>query len=564
MLALTFLFAFLARSLGFQDDFPPNQNWECQDCSSAHDNQRVFGMVRRAIYTESREVYLNFDHSWMERMLKTGAKVRVHFFKRDKLGGVEIPKDANPPEHAKDERFDVVFSPGSGIGNDELSVAEADVIDTFLMRNPCWIPLHDPPVKLPGNVSASAAAANAATFAPMLSNSEYTHSAIFLRLPAHGFYSTCQLYSFMTNKQNPSECPRKEKEGIMGGDGDVSVNWLGNIGWANALHPLVEHLVGAMHNNQILLTPRAWDNGAAKPVRVTVSGGKSVEASGPWSAWADPSECPVDTFAWNPWNCFFISLSKCNTPELHDVKFQEHPKPDPSPPSEYLNELDKWKGKREAFGDAWHLGNEWEFARMISFVQRPNIHTRARLRIALRNLTPLGRAAATAQQGQHGETLRHRHGGHVRLEASCLGMHVRHGDSQNDERGGKLDRSLQAHVACAKDLAEHLGLRNIFLATDDNKLFLEAPVKYPQYAWFAQQRALNNFTGGSFGYHHERSMQQEIANLLADQILMSRCAAFVGTWNPGGFAKLLLQQSCSRSDIGRCPPSRELKKCQNK
>jgi len=143
-------------------------------------------------------------------------------------------------------------------------------------------------------------------------------------------------------------------------------------------------------------------------------------------------------------------------------------------------------------------------------------------------------------------------------------MHVRHGDSQNDERGGKLDRSLQAHVACAKDLAEHLGLRTIFLATDDNKLFLEAPAKYPQYAWFAQQRALNNFTGGSFGYHHERSMQQEIANLLADQILMSRCAAFVGTWNPGGFAKLLLQQSCSRSDIGRCPPSRDLKKCQNK
>jgi len=146
----------------------------------------------------------------------------------------------------------------------------------------------------------------------------------------------------------------------------------------------------------------------------------------------------------------------------------------------------------------------------------------------------------------------------------CLGLHVRHGDSENDERGGKLDKSLHAHMACAAPLAEHVGVKSIYLATDDNKLFTEAPLKYPQYGWFGQFRALKNFTGGSFGYHNERSMQQEIANLLADQILMSRCTALVGTWNPGGFMKLLLQVSCSRSDIGKCPPSRELKKCQGK
>ena len=558
----------------FQDDFPPNQQWECLGCPGDDAaKQRIYGFIRRAIYTESREVYLNFDHSWMERVLKTGIKVQVHYLLRDKMSTTELAREENPPERSKDERFQFVFSPSPDSAATGLSLQEAEIIDTFLMRNPCWMPLHDPPVRLPapgggGNntTSPSISVAGSQVFGGV----DYAGSAILAKLPAHGFYSTCQLFSYMTTKQNPPECPSKDKEGIMGGQGEVLVNWLGNIGWANALHPLIEHLVGAMHNGQILLTPRAWDNGAAKPVTVVVPGQGEVEASGPWSAWADPSECPKETFAWNPWNCFFISLSKCNNPELHNVKFQEHPKPDPSPPSEYMVELEKWKGKREAFGDAPHLGNEWEYARMISFAQRPNMATRARLRLALRNLIVLhassyGPAAPTPGHAPlHHHPHHHQHAGHqVRMEP-CLGMHVRHGDSMNDERGGKLDRSLQAHVTCAQDLADHMGLKNIYLATDDNKLFTEAPAKFPQFGWFGQYRELKNFTGGSFGYHSERSMQQEIANLLADQILMSRCAALVGTWNPGGFMKLLLQQSCSRSDIGKCPPSRELKKCQGK
>lgn len=552
---LPYLFPLLV--FAFQDDFPPNQFWECDGCRGGdEEKQRIFGMVRRAIYIESREVYLNFDHSWLERVLKTGVKAKVYYIARDKLGSTDMHREDHPPEHAKDERFEFAFSPSTS--SSELQPSESGIIDTFLMRNPCWFPLHDPPMRLPGNASAELNSLVHSAAASGVPN-DYLYSAIFVKLPAHGFYSTCMLYTFMTDKQNPPECPSKDKEGIMGGEGAILVNWLGNIGWANALHPLVEHLVGAMHNGQMLLTPRAWDNGAAKPVTVEV-GGEKVEASGPWSAWADPTECPVDTFAWNPWNCFFISLSKCNNPELHDIKFMEHPKPDPSPPSDYMNQLEKWKGKREAFGDAHHLGNEWEFARMISYVQRPNIATRTRLRYSLRNLVVLHSSGYGLHRQHHPAGLHHPG---LKMEP-CLGMHVRHGDSMNDERGGKLDRSLEAHITCAKDLAEHLGVKNIFLATDDNKLFTEAPAKYPQYGWFGQYRTLKNFTGGSFGYHNEHSMQQEIANMLADQIFMSRCAGLVGTWNPGGFMKLLLQQSCSRSDIGKCPPSRELKRCQNK
>lgn len=551
MIYVTLLIIF-ALAACFQDDFPPNQNWECEDCNvdDAH-KQLIYGMIRHAIYVENREVYLNFDHSWMDRMLKTSIRVKVKNVPRDKLATLILPKQEQPPEHSKDEQFNVVYSPAST--SRELSLDEQEDMDRFLMNNPCWIPLHDPPVKLPGNASASTSS-NTPT---ERSTTDYTHSAIFLRLPAHGYHPTCLMYTYVTEKQNPSSCPSKDQPGLMDGAGAIAVNWLGNIGWANALHPLVEHIVGAMHNQQIILTPRAWDNGAAKPVTVNVNG-KQVVASGPWSAWADPSECPVDIFAWDPWHCFFISLSKCNNPELHDIKFVEHPKPDPVVKTEYMERLEMWKGKRETYGDAPHLGNEWEFARMISFAQRPNIATRARLRLALKKLVLL---RPNGMYGNAVDSVRHRH---LPKMEPCLGMHVRHGDSQNDERGGKLDRSLQAHVTCAQELAQDMALQSIFLATDDNKLFAEAPAMYPQYTWHAQVRALNNFTGGSFGYHSERSMQQEIANLLADQIFMSRCAALVGTWNPGGFMKLLLQVSCSRSDIGKCPPSRELKRCQNK
>ena len=503
---------------GFQDDFPPNQAWECDDCPADDGSKRrIYGMVRHAMYTENREVYLNFDHSWMDRALKTRAKVRVKIVPRDKLGAIIMPNVDNPPDHYKDEQYFVVYSPPLNRDSaDLLSMQDAEVLDSFLLHNPCWMPLHDPPVRLAGNSSSSddisagggengGDASLNVRMQQHVQGKEYMLSAIFIRLAGHPYHPTCLMYSYITDKQNPETCPAF-KDDIKNGDGAVAVNWLGNIGWANALHPLVEHLVGAMHNMQILLTPRAWDNGAAKPVKVMVNG-QEKEASGPWIAWADPAECGIDTFAWNPWNCFFVSLSKCNNAELHDVKFVEHPKPDPQGGSDYMSKLESWKGKREQYRDAPHLGNEWEFARMISFVQRSNAFTRARLRISLKNLVSL-------RPTGFGPTEHHVHHKHAIKLEPCLGMHVRHGDSQNDERGGKLDRSLHAHIDCAKDLAESMGVKNIYLATDDNKLFSEAPQKYPQYGWYGQYRALKNFTGGSFGYHNERSMQQEIANLL--------------------------------------------------
>lgn len=180
---------------------------------------------------------------------------------------------------------------------------------------------------------------------------------------------------------------------------------------------------------------------------------------------------------------------------------------------------------REKYNDGPHLGNEWEYSRLLAWVQRPNAQLRYRIRKNLHlSLVNLRRGYQSDLSGTELEA--RAHAGHHLLRAEpCLGMHVRHGDAQNDERGrSKLDRSFEAHVSCAKTLAEPMGLTNIYIATDDNKVFTTAHTQFPEFSWFAQQRALKDFTGSSFeGYHSEKSAQAEVANIMVRLM----CADFI-------------------------------------
>ena len=71
----------------------------------------------------------------------------------------------------------------------------------------------------------------------------------------------------------------------------------------------------------------------------------------------------------------------------------------------------------------------------------------------------------------------------------------------------------------AKGKGQGLGqnLASVYLATDNNTLYTYAPHYYPNISWYKQQRELNNYTGGSFQYHNEKSANREIANLLAGE-----------------------------------------------
>lgn len=325
IVTLILLFALVSNLVtAFHDNFPADENWECIQCdASTHSTETLYSLIRHALRHESREIYLNFDNSWMESILDSKTTTSVYFIPRDMLASTTFPA-FDPPGRQSDERFRIAItldSPSKG----PLSQSDTESIDDFLANNPCWIPLHEPPLAIKGLELE-------ATNLLSKSNSIYEYSTIFVRMPAFWLHSTCLLYTDITRRQFPKDCPTSEDA--------AQANWLGNIGWANCVHPLTEHFMDALHNSKLFLTPRAWDNGAATEITMVVNG-KDIKVSGPWEAWADPiEECPRGIYAWNPWHCHFISLSKCNNAALHDVKFVE--KRLPNPPldkSEYLTNL---------------------------------------------------------------------------------------------------------------------------------------------------------------------------------------------------------------------------------
>ena len=67
---------------------------------------------------------------------------------------------------------------------------------------------------------------------------------------------------------------------------------------------------------------------------------------------------------------------------------------------------------------------------------------------------------------------------------ACLAMHIRHNDVTTDDRAWSgIDRSLDAHVRYSRNLTASLGLRHIFLATDNLTVVEVAAKLYPEFTW---------------------------------------------------------------------------------
>lgn len=259
---------------GFKSKFPENANWACSNCGNL--SKIVFGLVRHAMYYESRESFLNYEHAWIDDALKIGRKVNVSLVTRDALAThvSEIPLH---PESKATEVFHAIVSlPPFGNNSRPLEPQDAYAIDDFLSKNPCWIPLHEPPIRLVslptpfqrnrpsqlrrnlyrvndnldtnsksviGDQNKRDLSENNGEFLKDLKHL-YDYSLIFIRLPSYPYHATCSLYTLVTEKQNPLDCPAA-------GPGSYIVNHLGNIGWANCVHPLMEHLMDSLHNDKV-------------------------------------------------------------------------------------------------------------------------------------------------------------------------------------------------------------------------------------------------------------------------------------------------------------------------
>ena len=305
----------LALVFSFHSKFPANQNWECENCGDESHKELIYGMVRHAMYAELREVYLNLDHYWIDDALEPGRKVIVKNVNRNELADLKMPEhERYGVESMLSESIYVIISFAKDDNQvDALSGNVAAEIDQFLTFNPCWIPLHEPPIQLPKSTEDVSFPAD---FDEMPNEREYEHSLILVALPNFPYHSTCALFRRITQQQFPDECPDESSDNAV-------VSHLRNEGWAYGLIPLMEHFIDALHTQKVFITPRARLNDEqakateSEQLKLTIEQ-QEYNFTGPWTVWADHEECDPSTLLWNPWNCHFISLSHCNKKELRD------------------------------------------------------------------------------------------------------------------------------------------------------------------------------------------------------------------------------------------------------
>jgi hypothetical protein len=338
----------------FHGNAPPNKFWECRGCANERQKSLMFNYVRQALHSGSREVYWNFDHSWIDSALSTGSRVVVtavkryeleHFRYDDLTSGYGMLSNGHSPFDFFNQTYHVVISLALNVSRDSI-----EPIDKFLVNNPCFMPIRDPQVEIgPNNTYVQKKGSTG-------------NIAVFVRLPELHYHSTCALYKLVSEKQYPQQCPRPRRD-----TAKIQPHWLGNIGWSNCADSLVHRFIQALHESKLLLATRSEahngvDKDPNKALYVTVED-RVVKVKGTWDAWASRYECDTSTFAWNPWACHFLSLSNCHSPAMQELAVNSvvpvgAPFKDPPEGSDYLSKL-----VRHTLREYIYVINVWQFDR---------------------------------------------------------------------------------------------------------------------------------------------------------------------------------------------------------
>ena len=85
--SLALFFSSTACGEGYASSRPQvsNPRWVCTNCADDANAKMVFGLARHAMQSEAREVFLAFDHSWLDRALQVSARVVVTLIPRAEL-----------------------------------------------------------------------------------------------------------------------------------------------------------------------------------------------------------------------------------------------------------------------------------------------------------------------------------------------------------------------------------------------------------------------------------------------------------------------------------------------
>ena len=202
----------------YRGNYKPFHNWKCVGCTTEDTNATtsIYRKVHRALRQRgsAREVYLLLDHAWIDRLLEPSTVVVVHVIPRSQLSTTHMIQQVNIQEEVKvdgiqrEEQYVVVYSPPAVKSRMVLRKAEAVLIDTFLLNNPCFMPLHDPPVTINDSQlsyqlgpPSRRLSSDGLMIQSMRETRAYELTAIFVRLPSYPYHATCKLYSLVTSRQ---------------------------------------------------------------------------------------------------------------------------------------------------------------------------------------------------------------------------------------------------------------------------------------------------------------------------------------------------------------------------
>lgn len=230
----------------------PNQFWRCEGCVSEKQEHDLYASIHTALHLyakdESQKLsFLPLDMSWTEKLSKNHATVHVTVLQAPSLTHYVAPTPkmdisvvntdfketffviaALQSSETPHDKYDTYFNPRELPGISE--------VDAFLTNNPCWVPIYEP--SRHKMRSGSLIRDSNAT----INQPKNIRAAILARLPFHGHYPTCMLYTEVTSRQSPvGGCPYHPN--------NLTVNQLSNIGFAHTVKQVVNTFIyDGMHN----------------------------------------------------------------------------------------------------------------------------------------------------------------------------------------------------------------------------------------------------------------------------------------------------------------------------
>jgi hypothetical protein len=194
--ALIFFSILILRSTS-QAKNAANKNWSCEGCQKEKVGS-IYGAIHVAVQYEDFDIFLQLDNKWGKAILHHEAHVHVKNLPLSSLETLKVLSSKSIPSSATEQVYEVIFSEVKN------SSYYHEIIDKFLVKNPCWIPLHEPNIALNNQTNLQY------WLYHHHNNEYYGRSVIMVKLPSYPYDPTCQLFESFYSHQNPEVCPTTE------------------------------------------------------------------------------------------------------------------------------------------------------------------------------------------------------------------------------------------------------------------------------------------------------------------------------------------------------------------